>query len=62
MKRNDFLKISFSMMSEKLNFINSRDFNDLKNNLKDEEDNTETYRKIILLNQLKNRIDEALRV
>ena len=34
--------------------------NDLKNDLKDEEDNTETYRKIILLNQLKNRIDEVL--
>lgn len=34
--------------------------NDLKDTLKAEADNTETYMKIVRLNQLKNEIDEAL--
>lgn len=34
--------------------------NDLKHSLKAEEDNSETYMKIIRLNQLKNEIDEVL--
>ena len=34
--------------------------NDLKNNLNDDSDNTEIYHKIILLTQLKNKLDQEL--
>jgi len=34
--------------------------NDLKNSLSEESDNTEIYQKIILLTQLKNKLDQEL--